>query len=273
MRRSACRTERAPRGLAVALALALIGGVATPAIGLAAPAPGAAADAREGARRLLVEGAALYEQGEFAAALRKFEAAHAAFPSAKIFFNFGQAYRGLARHVDAIEAFDRFLAEAPEADEELRAAARRYLAELEPTVGALEVSAGTPGAELFVDGRRVGTLPLRRPVRLAPGPHQLSLEKAGHLPRATRVEVAPGSRVRVAGALTPVGRAAPSPAAGRALAAAGPAADAGAPLHRRWWVWTLVGAVAAGSVAAFAVTRRPESFSCGSCERTIPVPP
>ncbi len=271
MRRSSRRSSLPSRCgaalIAVALGLAASGAVVRPGGARFGPQALAAGDGRDEARRLLVEGATLYEQGELAAALEKFEAAYAAFPSPKIFFNFGQAFRGLARNVEAIEAFTRFLDEARDADEAVRTLARRYLAELEPTVGRLVIDPATPGAELFVDGRSEGTLPLPRPVLLAPGPHQITIEKNGLVPLARRLEIAAGAQAVVAARLAPAPPRAP---VGGLLVAPPPAPPP--PLHARWWVWTIAGVVAAGAATTYLLTRRPAPFECGpTCSGTVTV--
>jgi tetratricopeptide (TPR) repeat protein len=73
---------------------------------------------------LLSQGSKLYHQGDLAGALEKFEAAYVAFPSPKLMFNIGQANRDLGRPVEAVEAFQRFLAEATDASPETMAEAR-----------------------------------------------------------------------------------------------------------------------------------------------------
>jgi hypothetical protein len=80
-----------------------------------------------------------------------------------------------------------------------------------PVVGAgtLEVSSATAGAEVFIDGERVGTIPLAAPLTtLAPGEHTIKVVKPGFAPyidvvkldrkKPTRVEV---ELVAVAGVL------------------------------------------------------------------------
>ena len=66
--------------------------------------------AKARAQGLLSEGTAAYGRGDYAAALDKFTAAYKIFPSPKLWFNIGQANRDLGRPVEAVEAFDRFLA-------------------------------------------------------------------------------------------------------------------------------------------------------------------
>ncbi len=75
--------------------------------------------------------------------------------------------------------------------------------------GALEVSSTTAGAEVSIDGERVGTIPLPAPLTtLTPGEHTIKVEKPGFAPyidvfkidrkKPTRVEV---ELVAVAGVL------------------------------------------------------------------------
>ena len=73
---------------------------------------------------LLKEGTVFYERGDFAAALGKFEAAYGIYPSPKLQFNIAQANRDLGRPVDALAAFEKFLALAPDAAPDVLSEAR-----------------------------------------------------------------------------------------------------------------------------------------------------
>jgi tetratricopeptide (TPR) repeat protein len=88
----------------------------------ASPSVGEAQEKAQ-AKSLLGQGTKLYEQNDFAGALEKFQAAYAVFPSPKLMFNIGEANRKLHRPVEALEAFERFLAgvtDAPEKVAEVR---------------------------------------------------------------------------------------------------------------------------------------------------------
>ncbi len=63
-------------------------------------------------------------------------------------------------------------------------------------VGTLEVSGGVAGAEVLVDGRRVGSLPLAAPVLVAGGSVNVQVRAEGYLPFARSVMVPPGETVR-----------------------------------------------------------------------------
>jgi tetratricopeptide (TPR) repeat protein len=174
------------RTLTLALALAV----------LLVPARGWA-DAKSDARAKLVQGSEFLKHGQFEEALARFQEAYQLVPSPKIQYNFGLAYRGLGRKADALEAFERFLADAPDASKETRQNAAREKAQLIGQITALEVKVDLAGAEVFVDGRSYGTS-RTTPIYLDPGPHQLMVEKAGEGPAYTeRINATAGQRITV----------------------------------------------------------------------------
>lgn len=154
----------------------------------------AAPDAKTMARAKLVEGAELLKNGEYEAALGRFKDAYAVVPSPKIHYNFGLAYRGLGRNAEALQAFERFLEDAPDATADLRVKAARQRDDLKKKVVTLEVTADTAGAAVTVDGRALGTTPLTRSYFVDAGPHQLVVEKGGRV-FAERIEGAPGQKL------------------------------------------------------------------------------
>src|SRR5947208_15700174 len=94
------------------------------ALAAEAATPGATAADKQKATGLLREGNALYKKGDYTGALEKFQDAYSAVPSPKLLFNIGQAERDLGRTVDAIQAFEKFLADAPDASPKTIAEAR-----------------------------------------------------------------------------------------------------------------------------------------------------
>ena len=88
--------------------------------------PGTDPQSKAKAQDLLTEGSDLYEKGDYAGALEKFNAAYAAYPSPKLMFNIGQANRDLSRPVEALEAFEKFLAGAADAPPEMLAERQRW---------------------------------------------------------------------------------------------------------------------------------------------------
>jgi hypothetical protein len=149
----------------------------------------AGADARAKAQTLLKEGARLYEQGALVPALEKFNQAYEEFPSPKLLFNIGQASRDLGHAVEAMDAFERFLAEATDAPDDRINEAKTSVATLEGKLGKLKIECEVPGADIGLDGKLIGKSPLPRLVWAQPGRHQVTAEKRGFLPAIEDVEV------------------------------------------------------------------------------------
>ena len=215
----------------------------------------ASPESKARAQVLLKDGAQHYERAEFADALENFEKAYAVFPSPKLLFNIGQASRELGRPVEAVDAFEKFLDQAGDAPEEMTTEAKRSLVELTPKIGKLLIECPIVGAEITVDGKKLGLAPIRDLIRVAPGPHQVTATHPSATPAVENVNVIAGTietvamrprtLAEVAAALPPP----PGPAPGldvRQPNPVAPPAEAGWLLGRTW-TW-----VAAGSAVVLA---------------------
>ncbi len=203
------------------------------------------------AKAILGQGMKLYDQGDIAGALEKFQAAYAAFPSPKLMFNIGQANRELHRHIEALEAFEKFLADAPDASSEMMEDARKYISELQRKLGQIYVDCMTAGAEVSVDGKSVGRTPLPDLIWAAPGHHQITAKHESVAPAVEEVDVKAGAvssvTLRLAAPVTTA--LALAPTAGPALDLRGRQAPSGG--NEGWWLgrkWTWV---AGGAAVAF----------------------
>src|SRR3954451_889542 len=130
---------------------------------LVAPASALAEGTTEGERRAeasvhLKRGAQLIDAEDLTGALAEFESAYRLVPSPSILHNFGVVYQGLGRNASALEAFERFLAEAPKPQPAIKEHALKAVQTLRERVAELQVG-GEDGASIFVDGRRVGLTP------------------------------------------------------------------------------------------------------------------
>jgi hypothetical protein len=212
--------------------------------------------AKAQAQELLSQGSKLYHQGDLAGALEKFEAAYVAFPSPKLMFNIGQAKRDLGRPVEALESFQRFLAEATNASPETMAEARNSVAELQGKLGRIRIDCDTAGAQVAVDGKSVGVAPLPDLVWATPGRHQVTAKHLSAAPAIEDVEVAVGSVSTVTLRLLPLTvsvAAAPKAAAEVNLQAAPSPSSA----SEGWWLgrkWTWIAAGSTVVLAAGAIT-------------------
>jgi hypothetical protein len=160
----------------VLLALAMVVVPAPPANAQGGSTPTARAEAR----RILREGSKAFAQGDHAVALEKFERALQIFPSARIKYNIGQALRELGRPVEAVEAFELFLAKADRISSVERREATAALKELDKSVARLTLTTNLPDVEVTIDGRTVGKTPLPGHLVLTAGTHDVTLGRAGY---------------------------------------------------------------------------------------------
>lgn len=262
-------SKTSERSVAIGLCIALVLGV-TPA---AAQTPAA----REAARTKLREGSRQLREGDYADALKSFQEGYRIVPSPKIFFNFALAYQGLARYSDALEAFQRFVAEAADAAPDNLAQAREQIEELKRKVGFLSVRCERAGADILVDGHARAKVPQQSPLAVDPGVHQLVVELAGRT-RAQSFTAEAGKPITVNVDLPEPRLAAPAPPPGErgivGVSTAGPRTEGeDVPYFRRGWFWVAAGVVVAGAVTAgLLLGRRNEYPSPSLGQRQVPEP-
>ena len=199
----------------------------------------------------LKRGAELIDADNLEGAVAEFEAAYRLVPSPSILHNFGVVYQGLGRRAAALDAFERFLAEADKAPPGTREHAQQASLTLRREVAELRVHSDVAGAAIFVDGRKVGQVPHEKAIYLDPGPHHVSVEKPGvGTVHAERIEASAGQQVTVA--MRP---AVPAPAP--AVEAVQPAPPLKAGRWQRPAAWTTAAgaAVAAGAFGAAMLVR------------------
>ena len=147
-----------------------------------------------------------------------------------------------------------------------RAVVDETLKRVQSYIGELGVTGSPSGAEVLVNGKSVGNLPLDKPVRVAEGPVQVGLRAFGHAPATTTVTVDGGKRAQVNLALKPgvdpgpgtTSGPTPIPAPGtdyRAPLAGTPGADAStsASTGGAGWVRPVAWVATAGAVLAASV--------------------
>jgi hypothetical protein len=130
------------------------------------------------AQASLREGNALLEAGRPAEALTKFREAYRLFPSPKIHYNIGQAQSLIpGQEAQAYQAMSRFLAEAKDANLDLRKAAETQRQQLRSKVALISVAAEPADSDLVVNGVSSGNVATAMPLVLGVGPHRLMLRK------------------------------------------------------------------------------------------------
>lgn len=151
------------------------------------------------------------------------------------------------------------------------------LVTLEPLAGFAAVSSDVPGAQVYLDGRLVGTAP-QPELLLWPGTREISVRKPGYQMEVRQLSAKAGSEHTVAVRLQPEVKtstlAASSDRPERAeltpdsLEESPPAVERvveAAPLYQRWYFWTGV-AVLAGAATSLAVaSAQPSAEFRGLC--------
>jgi hypothetical protein len=171
----------------------------------AQPAPSDPPD-KARARALLKEGVRLLNAGQHAPALRKFEDAYAAFPSAKILVNIGTAQSALGRPADAANTYQRYL-DSESGDAAQLPAVRTALADLDAKLGRLAVKlrgpTGSAGEVRVANGAWLA-LSATTLVRVAPGHFEIQARSAaGAREAGASGAIAAGEQKEIVVELTP----------------------------------------------------------------------
>lgn len=230
-------------------------------VGLHGPLPTRAAPRQPAEIQQIIDVATRqFEHGDFRAALDGYWRAFEAVGVPTLGYMVGRCHQELGEWGAAKERFVAFLA-TPDLPAQTRAKAEEALAAVHARLatGQLELRVTPEGAEVRVDGKRVGRAPLPT-LALEPGRHEVRATAEGHDDGAAVVDV-PGDGVAVA-ALALVPRPPPEPplhSGGRALSADEQLVVVGqeSPAPRYTALgWSLLGsgvALAAGGTAAYVL--------------------
>lgn len=228
-------------------------------VALLAAAPAQAEpDARKGraldeAREHARQGAALYRESDFAAALVEFKRAYALAPNYRVLYNVGQTLAELQDYVAAQLAFERYLGEGgAKIPRQRRAAVEAEVVKLSARVASVRVQINVDDAEVLVDGAPVGRSPLAGPLRLNAGVRTIAASKPPLVSATRSVELAGRDQATIVLELTPPAPPSlvsplPSPPSSTSLASASTARPGAAPATP-WVGLALTGTFAAGAV-------------------------
>ena len=172
---------------------------------LAAPAAHGQSASDE-AEALIRQGTELRHQGEDARALPYFEGAYHLSRTPRSAAQLGLVKMALGYCVDA----ERLLTEALAVPDHPwiarnRATLEQTLTNARKNIGEVTVTGSPDGAQVLVNGRPAGTLPLAGPLKLDRGPVELQLQARGYVPATRALTIAGGARSSLTIALLPVG--------------------------------------------------------------------
>ncbi|MGE0549360.1 MAG: hypothetical protein AB7O24_05200 [Kofleriaceae bacterium] len=171
----------------------------------APPAPPPPADQPSGAKvdakSLMQSGVKLLEAKDYLGALAIFKGAYARFPSAKIMLNIGTTLNLLDRKAPAANAYQRYL-ELKDSDPAKADEVQAVLAELDKSVGRIEIAVTPDTAEIQVNSDEWGTSP--RLYRVNSGAFTVRGRQAKYNPGEASGSVNPGETTKIALSLTPI---------------------------------------------------------------------
>ncbi len=136
------------------------------------------------------KGVQLSAEQAWDAALAEFLASRRLYPTQSATKNAAVCYRHLHRFAEALDMFETLLREFPKLSQKDREVAERAIKKLRGLVGTIALRDVEPGARIVVDGRDLGTWPLKKPIRVSAGSHIIRVYKAGFVPFETRIDVA-----------------------------------------------------------------------------------
>lgn len=144
----------------------------------------------------------LYEDGDYAGASTKLEAAYTASKDPRLLWNMAACEKELRHYARMIDLLDRYLADGGRliGDDE-RQATRDLMSTVEQFVNQLRLDVEPAGAHVLVDGVDVGSVPLTKPLRLDMGKRQLRVEKEGYAPYSREVDLPGGKELELKVAL------------------------------------------------------------------------
>jgi hypothetical protein len=171
-------------------------------------------DPKAAAREHFRKGVAAFEDKRFAAAADEFTAAYGLSPAYVVLYNIGQVDVALGRSVEAVAAFKQYLKDggssvSPQRRLEVEKEVQDQLAR----IGTVVVRTEPPGAEVRIDGHRVGETPLSEPIQVTAGKHTVEGLLAGHPAAIQEVEVHGEVGIEVMLVLLEATAASPSPPA------------------------------------------------------------
>lgn len=225
------------------------------------------ADARTRARALYTEGQRLFDAGDFAGALAKFEEAYGIVNNPVVLLGVASAQERLGRLPEARATLERYLRERPtapdRADIEARIAAMPAAVETAPvpTTGTVALSSDPAGATVVVDGESSGAVTPTE-LTLAPGDHEIALALSGYELSTQTVSVTAGERSDLSIPLTATPEAVPMEETTEEEEAADETPAPSTDPSAATWVTTAIAGVAlvTGTVFGFVALSRQSDF-------------
>lgn len=185
------------RALTLACVLAVLGAPGR------AHAQTAATGVRTEAREHFDRGLRLFNQQDNEGALAEFQRAYELVPHPMVLYNIGLVLAAAGRPVQAVDAFDKLLANPAGLDAGRLARAKDERARQAALIAEVTVTSPIAGAVVEVDGFELGKTPLGAPLRMAAGTHVVALSAPGYAPMQKQIAVVGLAKATLAFELQP----------------------------------------------------------------------
>lgn len=152
-------------------------------------------------------GRLLFDDGDYAGALVKFENAFAQSGDPRLLWNIATCEKNLRRYTRVLRTVERYRRESEgKLDAKSRAEADALVVTVRSLVSQLELVVDQPGAAIFIDDERAGTTPSREPLLVDLGKRRVRVSKPGFVDAVVSQEFTGGSSVTLSLVLTPAAR-------------------------------------------------------------------
>lgn len=138
------------------------------------------------------QGVALFNDGNFSAALAEFEAAYKIRRSPGVLYNIGLTQKALFRYSEAIASLEKYQSEETKITPERRAEVDQLVVEMRALLAEVTFNVEPPGASLLVDGRTMGQSPFQQPLGIAAGSHVVEVTADGYKSGRKEIMVSAG---------------------------------------------------------------------------------
>jgi len=199
------------------------------------------------AKRIFLNGVQLFDAGSYNQAIRRFKEALRLYDNPRIHARIALCYRWLGDNLKSLMHYETFLrlgaASGPSvAERRLRAEVQGMVKRLLRRISRLRVTISRPvGAEIRINGRRVGAPPFDREIRLNHGQNNVTIIAKGYYPFRRDVTLKPGEKRALRATLV------------KHKVRIKVVHHRATPLYKKWWFWTVVGVVVAGTATGLGV--------------------
>jgi len=150
------------------------------------------------AKRHFDQAVALFNDGDFGAALTEFEASYQIHPAAGVLYNIGLTQKALYRYDEALTSLRKYLVDAQKVPKDKRAEVTQLITEIQALLATVTFEVAPAGTAVRLDGRELGLAPTVSSYGVAAGMHTFEFSAAGYKPEKKELKVVAGQPLKLA---------------------------------------------------------------------------